>query len=73
MNCPNCATPMKRGKATLDRSWSNALAFGWGSSELNFKPDAGRNVVVMPASAVCRAFRCYECGAITIAATPPAD
>ena len=64
---------MQRGKATLDRSWANALLCGWGSSELNFKPDDGKKVVVMSAWAVCRAFRCLECGAIAIAADPTAD
>jgi hypothetical protein len=64
---------MKRGKATLDRSWSTALLCGSGVSELYFKPDDGNKVVVMTGWAVCRAYHCQECGAITIAATPPTD
>ena len=62
---------MQRGTATLDRSWTNVLAFGLGSSRLTFNADEGKKTVVMSSWAIKRSFYCEHCGAITIAATPP--
>jgi|694.fasta_scaffold02207_16 hypothetical protein len=40
-----------------------------GSRKRNYRPSKKGRILVMPASAVCRAYMCDNCGAITIATT----
>jgi hypothetical protein len=64
---------MERGKATVDRTWSNALFFGWGSSNLVFRGGESGKVTLMTPWSIARAFFCRRCGTATIATdlTPP--
>ncbi len=86
MDCPNCKAPMVKGEAFHRKALSNFMLFGFGSTDLcfrpeeeqvmelgsrkrNYRPSKNGSILVMPASAVRRAYMCYNCGTITIATT----
>ena len=69
MNCPNCNHEMAPGKASLKRTWSDFLVFGFGSRELYFTGDEELNATrQLGAWDTSAAFKCKGCGVLVIAA-----
>jgi len=67
-NCPNCGNEMVLVKASLNRSWTNALLFGFGSSELKIKSATGKhNLTHMLPSRDTQGSYCTACGALLLA------
>lgn len=66
--CSNCGESMVPAEAVLQRGLLNALAFGFGSSRLDIRPQSGRrwSTFMTPARASEAAY-CTRCGALFIA------
>lgn len=67
MKCPNCGSEMAKGEATLDKTLSNFLFCGFGSTNLFFREDEKPKVEIMTNYDRLRAYRCGNCGATTLA------
>jgi hypothetical protein len=59
---------MEIGEASLEKSWSDYLLFGWGFSYLAFRREnQKKKQKLMKWRDFCRAYRCPDCGASLIA------
>ena len=68
MECPNCSESMRQGEVRLKKSFWNALAFGWGATDLVFRDDQTKtDVELMNSWEFGRAYLCGSYGAAVIA------
>lgn len=70
--CPICGETLCEAEAALNRTWSNVVFTGFGSSQLQIRPPKGEWKPFMKPGISTKALYCPDCGALTLAPSLPA-